>query len=69
LGYFLLPDFGDTEESVVAFFGLVHHGPLLDKMMAASCLLLLAKIVLLIVLAIGARKPTSPSHPPVSPDS
>ncbi len=69
LGYFLLPDFGDTEESVVAFFGLVHHGPLLDAMTVAAALLLLANIVLLIVLAVGARKPAPPPHPPVSPDS
>lgn len=63
LGYFLLPDFGDTEDSAVAFFGLVGHGPLLDVMMPVACVLLAANVVLLVILAVSLRKSNKDAAP------
>jgi hypothetical protein len=61
LGYFLLPDFGDTQDSQVAFFGLIRHGTFFGELLAIASVLLAANLVLLIVLVVKTRK--KPAQP------
>jgi uncharacterized protein YndB with AHSA1/START domain len=56
LGYVLLPDFGDTEESVMAFFGLVRYRPAIDVMMGLATVLLVLNVVVSVVLWVRTKR-------------
>jgi len=54
-GYGLLPDFGDTEDSVRVFFSLVRPGAVVDVLLGASVALLVANLVMVVVLLVQSR--------------
>ena len=56
LGYLLLPDFGDTEDSVRVLFGLVTDRTWIDVLMAVSLVCLAASLALTAVLFVRGRR-------------